>query len=93
MNVYMIKVDAYHRFVQLGCIAQGLFQHLSLVYRKEVWAQFRSWLRTMKTDNPTSELVVSYALRSSLFEFLVNSLPDHELKKIIVENMTIQQMQ
>jgi len=46
----------------------------------------------MKTDNPPSELVVSYALRSSLFEFLVNSPQDHTLKKIITENMTIQQM-
>jgi len=60
---------------------------------KEVWAQFRSWLRTMNTNNPPSELVVSYALRSSLFEFLANSPKDHKLKKIIAENMTIQQMQ
>jgi len=87
------KVEAYHRFVQLGCIAQGLLQYLSLVYGKEVWSQFRSWLRTMKTDNPPSELVVSYALRSSLFEFLADSPQDHELKKIIAENMTVQQMQ
>jgi len=61
------KVEAYHRFVQLGCIAQGLLQYLSLVYGKEVWSQFWSWLRTMKTDNFPSELAVSYALRSSLF--------------------------
>ena len=87
------KMEAYHRFVQLGCIAQGLLQYLSLMYGKEVWGQFRSWLRTMKTDNPPSELVVSYALRSSLFDFLVNSPQDHKLKKIITENMTIQQMQ
>ncbi|MGC9327236.1 MAG: transposase, partial [Candidatus Hinthialibacter sp.] len=87
------KVEAYHRFVQLGCIAQGLLQYLSFVHGKEVWRQFRSWLRTMKTDNPPSELVVSYALRSSLFEFLADSPPDHELKKIITENMTVQQMQ
>jgi hypothetical protein len=87
------KMEAYHRFVQLGCIAQGLLQYLSLVHGKEVWSQFRSWLRTMKTNNPPSELVVSYALRSSLLEFLVNSPPDHELKKIIAENMTVQQIQ
>ena len=87
------KMEAYHRFVQLGCIAQGLLQYLSLVHGKEVWAQFRSWLRTMKTENPPSELVVSYALRSSLFEFLVNAPPEHNLKKIITENMTIQQME
>ncbi len=87
------KMEAYHRFVQLGCIAQGLLQYLSLMYGKEVWANFRSWLRTMKTGNPPSELVVSYALRSSLFEFLVNSPPDHNLKKIISENMAVEKME
>jgi len=91
-NAVKRKIEAYHRFVQLGCVAQGLLQYLSLAYGKEVWAQFRSWLRTMNTNNPPSELVVSYALRSSLFEFLMNSPQDHKLKKIISENMTIQQM-
>ena len=87
------KMEAYHRFVQLGCIAQGLLQYLSLMYGKEVWANFRSWLRTMKTGNPPSELAVSYALRFSLFEFLVNSPPDHNLKKFISENMAVDKME
>ena len=87
------KMEAYHRYVQLGCIAQGLLQYLALQHGQEVWSNFRSWLRTMKTDQPPSELVVSYALRSSLFDFLVNSPEDHKLKKIIAENMTVQQMQ
>lgn len=87
------KVEAYHRFVQLGCIAQGLLQYLSIVHGQEVWKQFRSWLRTMNCKNPPSELVVSYALRSSLFEFLANSPQDHKLKKIIADNMTLDQMQ
>ena len=47
----------------------------------------------MKTDQPPSELVVSYALRSSLFDFLVNSPEEDTLKKIIAENMTVQQLQ
>ena len=87
------KMEAYHRYVQLGCIAQGLLQYLALQHGQEVWSNFRSWLRTMKTDQPPSELVVSYALRSSLFDFLVNSPEDHKLKKIIAENMTVQQLQ
>lgn len=87
------KMEAYHRFVQLGCIAQGLLQYLSLVCGKEVWAQFRSWFRTMKTENPPSERVVSYALRSSLFDFLANAPQDHKLKKILTKNTTIQQME
>jgi hypothetical protein len=81
------KMDAYHRYVQLGCIAQGLLQHLSLNYRKKVWAHFNSWLRTMNPSQPPSEAVVAQALRSSLPEFLL-SVPDtHELKKFIVQNI------
>ncbi|HME68654.1 MAG TPA: IS4 family transposase, partial [Myxococcota bacterium] len=38
------KIDAYHRFVQLGCIAQGLLQLLALQERRTVWQHFRSWL-------------------------------------------------
>ena len=44
------KLRAYHVHVQLGCIAQGLLQHLSINHTAEVWRCFRSWLRTM---NPT----------------------------------------
>lgn len=88
----MRKMEAYHRFIQLGCIAQGLLQYLSFLYGKEVWKQFRSWMRTMKTTTPPSEKVVSYALRSCLLDFLVNSPREHKLKKIISENMTIDRM-
>lgn len=87
------KLEAYHRFIQLGCIAQGLLQYLSLVYGKEVWSHFRSWLRTMDKTNPPSELVVSYALRASLLEFLVNSPKNHKLKKILKKNIVLEQIQ
>lgn len=80
------KMDAYHRFVQLGCIAQGLLQHLSLNFRKNVWAHFRSWMRTMKPTLPPSEAVVAQALRASLPEFLLFSPDTLDLKKFIIEN-------
>ncbi len=81
------KLNAYHVYVQLACIAQGLLQHLALNCGNRVWRQFRSWLRTMNTHKPPSELVVAYALRHSLFEFLAVTPDDHELKKILLENM------
>jgi len=87
------KMEAYHRFVQLGCIAQGLLQYLALQHGQTVWANFHSWLRTMKTDRPPSELVVSHALRSSLWEFLVNSPDEQNPKKIITENMKVQNIE
>ena len=83
------KMDAYHRYVQLGCIAQGFLQHLSLNFRNKVWAHFNSWMRTMKTSRPPSEAVVAQALRSSLPAFLLFSPDTHDLKKFIIENLDL----
>ena len=78
------KIDAYHRHVLLGCIAQGLLQHLAINHRQSVWATFRSWLRTMRTDMIPSEFVVAHALRSSLPDFLLTNTHDSILRKIIL---------
>ena len=63
------KMRAYHVHVQLGCIAQGLLQHLSINHTAEVWRCFRSWLRTMNPAMPPSELIVGNALRSTIPAF------------------------
>jgi hypothetical protein len=81
------KMDAYHRYVQLACIAQGLLQHLAINHRTTVWATFRSWLRTMKTDYVPSEMVVAQALRSTFPEFLLNTHAEPELRKFICDRM------
>jgi hypothetical protein len=80
------KLDAYHRYVQLGCVAQGLLQHLSLNLRKKVWASFGSWMRTMRPALPPSEAVVAQALRNSLPEFLLAAPDTHTLKKFLLAN-------
>ena len=80
------KLDAYHRYVLLGCIAQGLLQYLALSFRLQVWRSFRSWLRTMNPAQPPSEAVVAQALRNTLPEFLVTDPDKHDLKKFILEN-------
>jgi hypothetical protein len=74
---------AFHTHVQLGCIAQGLHQHLSLNYTAEVWLCFRSWLRTMNPALPPSELVTANALREAIPGFLASSLLDPKLTKIL----------
>jgi hypothetical protein len=79
------KLDAYHRYVQLGCIAQGLLQYLALYFRVEVWRCFRSWLRTMNPTQPPSEAGVAQALRNTLPEFLVGAPEEHDLKKFILD--------
>jgi hypothetical protein len=78
------KLEAYHRYVQLGCIAQGLLQYLALSFRAEVWGSFRSWLRTMNPTQPPSEAVVAHALRHTLPEFLADASDRHDLKKMLL---------
>jgi len=81
------KMDAYHRYVQLGCIAQGLLQHLAINFRDVVWASFRSWLRTMNKELVPSEMVVAIALKSCFPEFLLDRTTEPELKKFILDRM------
>jgi len=77
------KLRAYHVHVQLGCIAQGLLQHLAINHTAQVWHSFRSWLRTMNEAMPPSELVVANALRTGLpgFFAVCDLIPG--LKKIV----------
>ena len=80
------KIRAYHCYVQISCIAQGLLIHLSVNFGSTVWKSFRSWLRTMKKDLPPSEMVVSYALRSSIPVFLLGRNKMFPLKKFFTDN-------
>ncbi len=77
------KLAAYHTYVQLGCVAQGLLQYLAITCGTAVWHLFRSWLRTMHRDRPPSELVVAHALRGSLPEFLAAGPADPVLAKFL----------
>jgi hypothetical protein len=79
------KIDAYHRYVQVGCIAQGLLQHLAINFSQTVWDKFKSWLRTMKKDLVPSEMVVSYALKSTFLDFLLDATSEPELTKFILD--------
>ena len=75
------KLAAYHAFVQLGCIAQRLLQHLAINHTAEVWRCFRSWLRTMNPSLPPSELVVANALRTGIPEYFSSPGKDPTLTK------------
>jgi hypothetical protein len=77
------KMSAYHRHVQLGCIAQGLLLHLALNHGDLVWGHFRSWLRTMDPTGPPSELVVSHALRDWLPQFLDEASGERDVQKFV----------
>jgi hypothetical protein len=87
------KLEAFHRYVQIGCIAQGLLVYLALMHGTEVWKQYRGWMRTIRTDRPPSEGVTASALRSALLDFLLNSPPEQKLKKILTEHMRLEQIE
>ena len=79
------KLRAYHLYVQLGCIAQGLLQHLAINHTAQVWHSFRSWLRTMNPAMPPSELIVASALRSTLPASLAVPALAPDLTKIMTK--------
>jgi len=70
-------------YVQLGCIAQGLLQHLAINHTAQVWRCFRSWLRTMNPAMAPSELIVASALRTTLTGFLAVRALAPDLTKIM----------
>ena len=77
------KLGAYHRHVQLGCVAQGLLQHLAVNFREPVQAGFCSWLRTLRPNRVLSEEYVAEALRAGFPDYIALGPNDHELKKIL----------
>jgi hypothetical protein len=81
------KIDAYHRFIQVGLIAQGLLQYLSISFSDLVWAKFGYWLRTIRPGIPPSEYVTSLALRNSFPDFLSDSHSDATFAKFIIDKI------
>lgn len=77
------KIHAYHVYIQLGIIAQGILQTLALSCTNEVWKHFGSWIRTIRPGILPSELIAAIALRHTLPEFLADSHQNHILGKFI----------
>jgi hypothetical protein len=83
------KLHAYHLFIQLGFIAQGLMQYLSMYDYKAVWESFGSWLRTIRDDTLPSEKVVSMALSQTYTKFLMDEPDASIIKKFILHRADI----
>jgi hypothetical protein len=77
------KLAAYERHIQLGLIAQGLLQYLAVTFRRAVWFNFHSYIRTATPQKPPSEWVVAQALRHSWPHFLAGSSESFILKKFL----------
>lgn len=72
-NAVRNKIDAYHRHIQVGIIAQGLLQYLSSAFPKLVWASFGSWIRTIRPGVCPSEQVAAIAMTNTFPAFLADS--------------------
>lgn len=83
------KINAYHRFIQIGLIAQGIMQTLATTVPHLVWRSFGSWLRTIRPGLCPSELVVSTALRNTLPKFLAEETSAPALTKFLREKLDL----
>jgi hypothetical protein len=87
------KLAAYHRHIQLGLVAQGLLQCLAAVHPKLVWHQFASWLRTRRSPDCPSALVVAAALRHHLPDFLSDAPLDPNWRKFLLARLDLDQIE
>lgn len=77
------KLAAYHLWIQLALIAQGLLQHLAVNCGASVWAAFTDFMRTIRKDVAPSEQVVASALREQLPKFSMIARGDGSLRKFL----------
>ena len=80
---------AYERHIHLGLIAQGLLQYLALHFRRLVWFNFHTYVRTGSPQRLSSEWVVSNALRHTWPEFLAGSPESVNLKKFLASKISL----
>lgn len=81
------KLAAYHRFIQLGLIAQGIMVALATTVPHLVWGSFGSWIRTVRPGACPSEAVVAAALRNALPHFLTDCSPAPCIAKFIQQRL------
>lgn len=81
------KLTAYQCHLQLGAIAQGLLQLISIKCKDQVWQHFGSWLRTIRPNVLPSEMVTRIALQNALPEFLASETEYANLQKFWRDNI------
>jgi len=87
------KLDAYHRHIQVGLVAQGLLQCLAASHPALIWRHFGSWLRTVRSPHCPSELVLACALRNSLPEFIAASPQDGSFELFLRERLDLERIE
>ena len=77
------KRHAYHVYMMMACIACCCVQYLSLYHPLQIWSNFSSWRRTLRTSNPPSIEITKEVLRDSLPTFLASKKIDRYLTKFV----------
>lgn len=83
------KLEAIERFVNLGCIALGLLQILAIKHPRLVWKKYGGWLRTIRGEIPSVEVVLSVVRDEYFFNF--GAFGKTELYRIITEKQREEQ--
>jgi hypothetical protein len=88
-DLIMRKIFAYHTHIQIGLIAQGLLQVISMIATQLVWENFGSWIRTIRPGILPSEKIVMTALRNTLPKFLNGTTTEVNIEKFILEKVDL----
>ena len=83
------KLHAYHSYIQVGLIAQGVLQILSMTSSQLVWKYFGSWIRTIRPGILPSEQIVMSALRNTLPDFLKGTTTEANIEKFILDKVDL----
>ena len=83
------KLHAYHCHVQVGIIAQGILQVLSMTSHQLVWKNFGSWIRTIRPNILPSEAIVMNALKNTIPEFLKANATSSNIEKFILDKLDL----
>ncbi len=79
------KLHAYHVYMMMGVITQGLMHYLAACHTALVWQSFGSWLRTIRVGVAPSELAVATAMRNTLYVFIRTCHQTNTLAKFITD--------
>ncbi len=78
------KMESIERFVNIGCIALGMLQILALNYSERIWKNYGGWLRTVRRDIPTEEVVLS-VIRDEYYHDFADNFSHTAIYQIITE--------
>lgn len=83
----LAKIETYHRYIQMGIIAQGLLQYISSIFSKTIWRKASTYIRTRRDGKTASEAVTRDYMREIFPEFLADNGKNNKLTEFIRQRM------